>query len=62
MNEIIDYAYPCMMTERAMKQLHDAMLDKRYDEAIQHGLLAIQQAAQTVEAILDTQKMEGQKK
>jgi hypothetical protein len=62
MNEIIDYAYPCMMTERAMKQLHDAMLDKRYDDAIMLGLLAVRQATRTVDAIIETKKMEGVRK
>ena len=32
---MIDYAYPTMMAEKALKQMHDAMLMKRYDEALQ---------------------------
>jgi hypothetical protein len=30
---MIDYAYPTMMAEKALKDLHDAMLDRRYDAA-----------------------------
>ena len=42
--EIIDYAYPCMMAERALKKAHDAMLKNDYDEAIEQTLLAITEA------------------
>jgi len=42
--EIIDYAYPCMMAERALKKAHDAMLENDYDEAIEHTLTAIIEA------------------
>jgi hypothetical protein len=42
--EIIDYAYPCMMAERALKKAHDAMLENDYDEAIEHTLAAITEA------------------
>ena len=42
--EIIDYAYPCMMAERALKKAHDALLDNDYDAAIEHTLAAITEA------------------
>lgn len=32
--EIIDYAMPCMMAERYLKKVHDAVLRSDYDEAI----------------------------
>ncbi|NBS71553.1 hypothetical protein EBT31_21975 [bacterium] len=38
---IVDYAHPTMMAENALKRLHDAMLLKKYDEAIEAGLVAI---------------------
>lgn len=38
---IIDYAHPCMMAENAMKQLHNAALDKDYSAAILFGITAI---------------------
>ena len=31
---MIDYAHPTMMAEKALKDLHSAMLDRRYEEAI----------------------------
>ncbi len=42
--EIIDYAYPCMMAERGLKKAHDALLDNDYDAAIEHTLAAITEA------------------
>jgi len=42
--EIIDYAYPCMMAERALKKAHDAILDNDYDKAIEHAIVAITEA------------------
>ena len=39
--EIIDYAYPCMMAERGLKKAHDAMLENDYDTAIEHTVAAI---------------------
>jgi hypothetical protein len=38
--QIIDYAYPCMMAEKALKEVHTAMLAKNYDEAIERALTA----------------------
>jgi hypothetical protein len=42
--EIIDYAYPCMMAERALKKAHDAMLENDYDAAIEHTVIALAEA------------------
>mgnify|MGYP006302376209 CR=1 FL=1 len=38
---MIDYAYPTMMAEKALKDLHNAMLDKQYEKAIEAGMEAI---------------------
>ncbi len=35
---MIDYAYPTMMAERALKELHEAMLDRRFEDARQAAL------------------------
>jgi hypothetical protein len=35
---MIDYAYPCMMAEKALKNLHEAMLSNAHDRATEHGL------------------------
>ena len=32
--EIIDYAKPCMDAEKALKDAHDAVLDRKFDEAM----------------------------
>lgn len=39
--EIVDYAYPCMMAERRLKDAHDAVLHGDLDAAIEHTLQAI---------------------
>ena len=38
---MIDYAYPTMMAEKALKDLHDAMLERRYDDAKAAALTCI---------------------
>jgi hypothetical protein len=38
---VIDYAYPCMMAEKAVKNIHDAALHNRIDEAIESATIAI---------------------
>lgn len=48
---LIDYAHPCMMAERALKNLHEAMLMKRYNEAIEHGMTALTEMRLTLAAI-----------
>jgi hypothetical protein len=50
--ELVDYARPCMMAERALKDLHDAMLRKKYDEALVHAMTAIVETKLTYNAIL----------
>ena len=46
---IIDYAYPCMMAETALKNLHLATLDKDYSAAILFGISAVTEARLTVQ-------------
>jgi len=31
---IVDYAKPCMDAEKALKDAHDAVLDRKFDEAM----------------------------
>lgn len=38
---MIDYAYPTMMAEKALKDLHDAMLERRYEDAKAAALTCI---------------------
>ena len=50
-NGLVDYAYPCMMAEAALKKLHDAMLERKYDEALAAGLDAMVEVKLTLVAI-----------
>lgn len=51
MSEIVDYAYPCMMAEKALKDLHEAMLLKQYDAAIEHAMKALVEVKMTLNAV-----------
>lgn len=53
MNAVVDYAYPCMMAEQALKNTHAAMLDNEYDVAIGEALNAIAEAKLMINAIKD---------
>jgi hypothetical protein len=59
---MIDYARPTMMAEKALKDLHNAMLDKRYEEAIEQALQAIAETRQAIAAIRNTIAMETEAK
>ena len=48
---MIDYAHPTMMAEKALKDLHDAMLGKKYPEALEHGLKALVETRMAINAI-----------
>ena len=45
--EIVDYASPCMKAEQALKDAHNAVLEKNLDDAIE----------QTMEALVHTRLM-----
>lgn len=47
MQPVIDYASPCMMAEKALKDAHNAVLHKDLDGAIE----------QTMEALVQTRLM-----
>jgi hypothetical protein len=51
---MIDYAHPTMMAEKALKDLHNAMLDKKYSEAIDHGIKALVETRMAINAIKHT--------
>lgn len=55
---LVDYAYPCMMAEKALRQLHDAMLRKDYEDAYEQGLIALAEAKLILNAIRHTQQKE----
>ena len=53
---MIDYARPTMLAERALKNLHDAMLDRRYDKAIREAKEALEHIADALVAIEHARK------
>jgi hypothetical protein len=52
-DNVIDYAYPTMMAERSLKELHNAMLENRPDDALLAGLNAIVEVRLALAAIKD---------
>lgn len=48
---VVDYAYPMMMAEKALKEAHNHLLNKEYDEAIEVMLVAITEAKLTLTSI-----------
>lgn len=43
-SELIDYSYPCMMAEKAMKQLYNAAIEGRIEDAKEHAIEVATQA------------------
>lgn len=41
---MIDYAYPTMMAEKALKELHEAMLARKFEAAKEAALRCISEA------------------
>jgi hypothetical protein len=58
MTTLIDYAYPMMMAENAMKEAHIHMLNKEYDHAIEQMLVAISEARMTLNSIKHMKEQE----
>lgn len=51
---LVDYAHPTMMAERALKDMHNAMLDRKYEAAIEHGMLALVEVKLAINSIKHT--------
>jgi hypothetical protein len=49
--KIIDYALPCMLAEKELKEAHQLMLQNRYREAIESGIKAIDHIHNMLDAI-----------
>ena len=49
--KIIDYALPCMLAEKELKEAHQLMLQNKYREAIESGVKAIDHIHQMLDAI-----------
>jgi hypothetical protein len=53
---VIDYAYPCMMAEKALKNLHNLMLEGKYEAAMDAAMEAMADVKLTLNAIKDMQE------
>jgi len=53
---VVDYAAPCMKVERALKDLHEAMLMRNYPQAIEAALQALVETKLTLNAIKHEQE------
>lgn len=51
-NYMIDYAKPTMLAENALSNLHNAMLEKRYDDALEFALQALAETKLAYHAIV----------
>lgn len=51
-----DYAYPTMMAEQALKDLHNAVLDKKWDKAQGCAVDAIKWVAEIQDAVGEMRK------
>lgn len=59
MMDIKDYAYPTMMAERALKELHNAVLAKRWDDAQRSGAEASRWVDEARDALLEMRKRDA---
>ena len=59
--ELIDYAYPCMMAEKQLRELHEAMLNKELDKALEHGFQALAEVKLTINAIKHAKEQNEQR-
>ena len=48
---IIDYAYPCMMAENALRKVHDHMLQNNFDAAIEESMKVLVETKLMLNAI-----------
>ena len=49
--QIKDYAYPCMMAEKKLKLVHELMLKNKHEDALEESTLAITYIADMIQAI-----------
>jgi hypothetical protein len=56
---MIDYAYPTMMAEKALNNLHAAMLLRKYDLALEYALECITEARMAYHSICVMKEEDG---
>jgi hypothetical protein len=57
--DIVDYAMPTMKAEKALKDLHNAFLERRYGHAADMALEAIRQASMAYVALKHAERQEA---
>jgi hypothetical protein len=57
-----DYSYPTMMAERSLKDLHNAMLENRYEDAVMACLNVIVEVRLALASIKDMQRVEEERR
>jgi hypothetical protein len=55
---MIDYSYPTMMAEKALRELHHAMLRRDYDSALEYAVAAAAECRLASIAIRDMAEKE----
>ena len=50
-NTVIDYAYPTIRAEKSLDKLHQMMLAKRYDDALEAGVEVLIETRSAIKAI-----------
>jgi len=51
---LVDYAHPTMMAEKALRDLHKSMLDRKFEDAYSHALQAMVEVKLAMNAIRHT--------
>jgi len=50
-DSVVDYAYPTIRAEQALANLHNFMLSRKYDEAVQAGIDVMVETKLAINAI-----------
>ena len=50
---IVDYAYPCMMAEKGLREVHKAMLENDFETAMEAAIQTLVDTKLLVNAIKD---------
>ena len=48
---VIDYAHPMMMAEKALKDAHNCLLNKKFDDALEQLLVAATETRITITSV-----------
>jgi hypothetical protein len=56
---MIDYSYPCMMAETALKNLHNAAIEGRLDDAKEFALVAMAEVRLVYQSLEHMKRING---